>query len=742
MSNRVVPAWTSFNAGELSPLMDGRTDQDKYFSGTKRQLNFIPRVTGPTSRRGGSRYLGTTKNNGAVDLRPFEFSAAQSYVLEFGNQYLRFWVNRGLLLNGGSPYEIATPFTSANLINSEGSPALRSVQSGDIAWMCHAEGAVAPQKLQRFGATNWTISPSPFLNGPFNDVNPSNTITVSASAETGVVTLTASSAIFTSAMIGTSFYMESNDPGLINAWSSDRIYTVGNITRYQGNVYEITSVGITPSASPPVHLRGSARDVPNSATYLYLHSGYGWVQITAVASGTSATATVISRLPAAVTGAGNTVRWAKAAFDSQQGWPTAVGFYRERLVWGRGRQLFFSVVGSFDDHSAKEGPDVTAETAIRLTLSVDKLDAIRWLSQNNALLLSGSRNEVSVSEQTVQKVFAADNVKGVPQTEYGGRLLPAFRVGDAVLFVQRGGKKLREMKYSFEIDRFKADDLTVLADHILQPGVLEMDFALEPDSVLHCVLANGTLASLVYNRDRGVIAWAPQQLGGSTATTSYGVVESIACISSPDTSRDDTWLCVRRVINGSTVRYVEVIESNRLSDTDKTDAFYVDSGLTYSGAPVTTITGLGHLEGQTVQVLADGGVHADCVVASGQITLNRPASKAQIGLGFTSILQTMRPEAGAQDGSGQTRRRSISNVFFRFDKSLGGKAGPSLDRLDPLPGAFTSAAVIGDIPELYSGDREIAWPATFDTDAYIYLVQDQPLPMTVVAIVPRMVVND
>jgi hypothetical protein len=102
----------------------------------------------------------------------------------------------------------------------------------------------------------------------------------------------------------------------------------------------------------------------------------------------------------------------------------------------------------------------------------------------------------------------------------------------------------------------------------------------------------------------------------------------------------------------------------------------------------------------------------------------------------------MRPEAGVQDGSGQTRRRSISNCFFRFDKSLGGKVGPSLDRLDPLPGAFTSATQLGEIPDLFTGDREVSWPATFDTNAYICLVQDQPLPMTVVAIVPRMVVND
>lgn len=739
MSNRVVPAWNSFNAGELSPFMDGRTDQEKYFSGTKSQLNFIPRITGPTARRGGTRYIGNTKNNGAIDLRTFEFSAVQSYVLEFGNQYLRFWVNRGQLLSGGSPYEIATPFTAANLINSEGSPALRTAQSGDVMWICHAEGAVAPQKLQRFGATNWTISQAPFANGPFNDVDPTQTITVTASAATGTVTLTASSSIFTAAMVGTSFYMESTDPSIVQPWKSGATYIAGTISRYQGNAY-LVATGGTSDGVPPVHLRGSARD--GGVVFQYLHSGYGWARITAVASGTSATATVISRFPAECVSPNTTTRWAKAAFDSVQGWPTAVGFYRERLVWGRGRQLFFSVVGSFDDHSRRDGPDITAETAIKLTLAVDKLDAVRWISNNNALILSGSRSEVSISEQTQQKVFAADNVKGVPQTEYGGRLLPPLRVGDSILFVQRGGKKLREMKYSFEVDRFRADDLTVLAEHILQAGVVDLDFALEPDNVLWCVLADGTLAALIYNRERGVIGWTPHALGGSTASTPYGFVENVACIASPDTTRDDVWLCVRRLINGQTVRQIEVMESNRLAESDQTEAFYVDCGITYSGGAASTITGLGHLEGQTVQVLADGGVHADCVVSGGQIALNRPASKVHVGLGFQSVLQTMRPEAGVQDGSGQTRRRSISNVFFRLHKSLGGKAGPSLDRLDPLPGAFSNASKIGEIPSLFTGDIEISWPAAFDTDGYVCVVQDQPLPMTVVAIVPRMVVND
>jgi hypothetical protein len=740
MSQRVAPIWNSFNAGELSPFMDGRTDQDKYFAGCKTLLNMLPRVTGPASRRGGTRFIGQTKNNGFVDLRPWEFSAAQSYVLEFGNLYLRFWVNRGQLLNSGTPYEVVTPFTTAMLTNSEGGSGLRTAQSADVMWLCHCDGVVQPQKLQRLGATNWTMTNAPFENGPFNDVNPTQTITVSSSAETGTTTLTASSAVFTAAMIGTSFYMETVDPSAVQPWKPGATYATSDIRRYEGNVYVCTAGG-TSGAYPPIQLRGKAKD-GDAVEWEYLHSAYGWARITAVASGTSATATIIKRIPAECVGGNSTTRWAKASFDSVQGWPTAVGFYRERLVWGRGRQLFLSTVGSFDDHSPKDGPDVTAETGMRLTLAVDRLDSIRWLTNNNALLLSGSRSEIAVSEQTPQRVFASDNVKAVPQTEYGARLLQPLRVGDAILYVQRGGRKMREMKYSFEIDRFKADDVTVLAEHILASGVVDMDFALEPDTALWCVMSDGSLAAMTYNRERGVVGWTRHQLGGATATTAYGFVEAVACIASPDTTRDDAWVCVRRVINGVTVRFIEVIESNRLNESQQALGFFVDAGLSYNGTPATIITGLDHLEGQTVQVMADGGAHADCVVSSGQITLNRASSIVNVGLGYTSVLQTMRAEPGARDGSGQTRRRSISNCFFRLYETLGGKVGPALDRLDPLPGALTGGSLIGAIPEQFTGDREVPWPATFDTDGYIYVVQDQPLPMTVVAIVPRMVVND
>jgi len=164
--------------------------------------------------------------------------------------------------------------------------------------------------------------------------------------------------------------------------------------------------------------------------------------------------------------------------------------------------------------------------------------------------------------------------------------------------------------------------------------------------------------------------------------------------------------------------------------------------LTYTGAPATTISGLGHLEGQTVQVLVDGSTHADRVVTSGAITLDRSGSTVHVGLRFDSILHTMRPELGSSAGTGQSRRRSVVAAAFRLLETVGGKFGPSLDKLTPIK-TLRTAAPIGTPMPLFTGDTDVLpLPSNSGTDGYIVFVQDQPLPATIVAIMPRMEVND
>ncbi|MEN6527590.1 MAG: hypothetical protein ABFD65_13995 [Candidatus Polarisedimenticolia bacterium] len=751
---RARPTVTSFNAGELSPLLDGRVDQDKYFSGCKQLSNFIPTVQGPARRRGGTRRVGEVKSSAQrAWLTDFVFSVGQAYVLEFGDLYLRFWTNRGQLLNGGAPYEIASPYTAANLTTAEGTFALRTLQSGDVMWIVHAEGKYPPYRLSRLGATNWTLAPETFNGGPFRDINTDAAVIVGASGVTGSVTLTASTPIFTADHIGSLFLLESMNPGTVPPFQGGVAYAAGALVRNGGNVYEAqnsgTGVGSSLQRYVPVHTEGDAFD--GIITWRYLHSGYGWGRITSVvAGGLQAQMDVIQRLPAEVAGGNFTRRWAHSHFSAAYGWPTTVAFFRERLVYTRGRTAFLSSVGDFNNFARRDAGLVTKETAMVLTLASDKFDNIRWIAQSRSLLLGSARAELSLQEQTTQTVFAADNAQNVPQTEYGSRLLRPLRVGESVLFVERAGHRIRDTRFSFEIDRYKAEDLTVLSEHLFdgseiigdvergQREIVDWCYQQQRDSIVWCVLSDGTLAGLVINRERGVIAWTPHYIGGPEGAT---FVEAVQSIPSPDGRTDDLWMIVRRTVNGQTQRSVEYMTDYRLVKLGAAEAVHVDGSVTYRGAPLTTITGMPYFEGQTVSVCVDGANHPDRVVAGGAITLDRPGSLVHIGYRFVSRMQTMRLEVQGGAGTSQTARKAIAEAWLRLQSTIGGRVGPTFDRMDEIK-TLDPRKPVGTPPALYSGDYKVQFPAGFDTDGYVCFEQRMPLPATLVAVVLRVQIND
>lgn len=212
-----------------------------------------------------------------------------------------------------------------------------------------------------------------------------------------------------------------------------------------------------------------------------------------------------------------------------------------------------------------------------------------------------------------------------------------------------------------------------------------------------------------------------------------GVVESITAI--PSGAEDQVYLSVKRTINGSTVRHIVFMESIFFG-TDITDAFYVDSGLTYDSTATTTISGLNHLEGETVQILADGSAHADKTVSGGVVTLDRSASTVHVGYSFDSKVQTLRMEGGADDGVSQGKIKRIHGATIRFLDTVGAEIGPDEDNLDRLPFRDSSMAMDEAVP-MFDGDKEISFPSGYDNDARVFVRQTQPLPMTILAVMRR-----
>lgn len=768
---KASPLRSSFNAGELSPLMAGRPDVAKYSNGCDELVNFIPTVQGPAVRRAGTRYVSTIKTqSNRTWLATFEFSNSQAYVLEFGHQYIRFYTNHGQVQSGGSPYEISTPYSSSDLTDTvDGTFTLSMVQSGDVIYIAHPSYPL--QKLSRLGNTNWTIAAAVLTNGPFKTQNSDRSVTMYASATSGSgVTLTASSAVFTSAMVGSYVYLEPADLSATKPWtagqelsrgtsggSGSNVY--GTIRRSDGKTYKCTTSGQATGdnnvwrtgPNKPIHTYGTEADGDGNGIsgttcqrqgldWQFIDSGFGYVKITAFSSSTSVTVTVQgdNPLPSGVVGSGNaTFRWALGSFSAVEGYPSKVTFFRERLALAMGQKLYFSVAGDFENFAAKnDSGEVVADRGIQVTISSDEVNAVQWLVPTQALLIGTAGGEFACSENTSSEAFGPGNVKIEQQTSEGSRSVTPQRVGYSTLFVQRSGRKVKEAAYNFQQNGYVTNDLTILAEHVTKGGIVQTAWHKEPYVAMWAVRTDGELLGFTFNKEQDVLGWHRHIIGGAFGSGD-AVVESVAVIPGPNRDRDDLWVIVKRTINGSTKRYVEYLEAEYKDGDAQSSAFYVDSGATYSGSPASTISGLSWLEGQEVQILADGAAHPNRTVTSGAVTLQRSASVVQVGLPYASTLRTTRIDAGAGDGTSQGKTKRITKVTFRFYNTLGAKVGPDETMLDRIE-FRTGSDLMDQAPPLFTGDKgPVDWPGGYDFDGFIMVKQDQPLPMTVVAIMPQ-----
>ncbi|MEY2875306.1 MAG: hypothetical protein RLZZ373_2677 [Pseudomonadota bacterium] len=773
-----TPIQTAFNGGELSPLMSGRVDVSKYAAGCKRLVNFLSSVEGPAFARAGTIYVGAVKTSAnRTWLLRFEFSATDSYILEVGDQYIRFKYNRAEVVasgvvayNGGTAYvpgdlasrlgvnyyckaattgnqppnatywhpltgttyEIPSPFAGADLTNADGTFALRAVQTGDVVYLVHPD--YAPRKLSRYSGTRWTLDAVDFSPPPFKDEN-TTTTTIYASAKTGSgVTLTASAAVFTTAHVGQYIKLTEKDVRDVEQWEAGKAVIIGDIRRSDGKNYSALNAATTGSVKP-THSTGAAYDGDGAVQWQFDDPGYGWIKVTGYSSATVVTGTVISQLPAGAVGAGNpTTRWNFQAWNATDGYPTACTFFRERLVFARDETLWFSVSGDFENFATEIDGQITADAGFERTLSSDRNNSIQWLSPGDVLLVGTVGDEWAISKATTTEAFGPANCEAKRQSTYGSSSVNPQRVGSETLFMQSSGVKARAMKFQITEDGFESPDLCAYSRHILKPGVVDMAYQQEPWSVLWCVRSDGVLAGMTFSREQEVFCWHRHLFDG-------GVVECVECIPSPDGTRDDLWLIVRYTINGSTKRYIAYLADDADEDTAQEDWKYADMMLTYDGAPATTISGLGHLEGEEVWVLADGARHPNRTVASGAITLQLAASVVQVGLPCDGILETMDLEGGSATGSAQGKTRRANVVTLRLYNSLGGRAGPDDDNLTEIR-YRTPAVPMGSAPEPFTGDAEIEWPGDYEKTMQVVVVKDRPMPMTLVAVMPQLVVQD
>ena len=794
---RVSSIITNFRAGEISPRLEGRIDLQKYNEAVKDLSNMIVFPQGGTTRRPGTYYAGTTKDGGQVRLINFEFSDEQAYVLEFGNNYIRIFKDGGLvteattaitaitkanpavvtanshgLSNGdrvfiasvggmtevnnieftvagattntfqlsginssafttytsggtvGKIVEVTTTYTTAQLST------INYAQSADVLFLAQQDHA--PAKLTRTSHTSWTLTDIDFTDGPYLDENITST-TLYASADTGSVTITASAALFASTDVGRLIRFREVLEVNYDEWAASTSYANNDFVRYNGHVYkQVTGSTQTSGNTPPVHTSGT--ETYGLIDWEYRHDDTGYVKITGFTSSTVVTATVkeddggVSVLPHNIVGSSNaTTKWSLGSFSSTTGFPRAIGFYEERLYFAgttdQPQTIFGSVSADFENHT----PGTEDDAAINVTIASDQVNVIKHLLPARFLQLLTTSAEFTLSGGAGSEPVTPTNVNVLRETTFGTGNVKPLRAGNSTILIQKGAEKVKEITFDLDTDGLLGVDLTVLADHLARGGLTDMVWQQEPELLLWFVHADGRLIGLTYDRANATVGWHEHSLGGS------GIVESITAI--PSGAEDQVYLSVKRTIDGSTVRHIVYLKSLYFND-DVADAFFVDSGLTYDGGATTTITSLNHLEGETVTILADGAAHADKTVSNGTITLDRSASKVHVGYGYSSSLETLRMEAGAEDGISQGKIKRIHGVTARFFQTVGAELGPDTSNLDRLPFRDSSMAMDEAVP-LFTGDKEISFPSGYDNDAKIVIRQTQPLPMTILAIMRR-----
>ena len=676
MMGRVAVELTNFTGGELSPRLDGRNDLAKYNSGCKTLENMIVYPHGSASRRSGTQFVAEVKDSTKkTRLISFEFSTVQTYILEFGDQYIRFYKDNGQILSGGSPYEISSPYLEAELFD------IKFAQSADTMYICHPNHA--PKKITRSGHTNWTLVDDVIINGPFMDHNVETTTANPSHKSVGQTTT-----VTFSSTTG------------INANQGFLSTDVGRLVHIQDGHFKITSV--------------------TSTTVV--------VGIVIVDLGISSS---------------TTTDFALGAFSDTTGYPSCVTFFEQRLVFAattaQPQTIFFSRSADYENFDDKYHQTVADDDAIVYTIASNQVNAIRFLTATRTLIIGTAGGEFAADGGGTGEAITPTNILINKQSNHGAANVDGISLGNATLFLQRAKRKIRELAYNFDVDGYVAPDLTILAEHITESGITQMAYQEEPNSIVWCVRTDGQLLGFTYQREQQVTAWHRHIFGGSFGSGN-AVCESVEVLPTDD-SEYQVWVIIKRTINGVTKRYVEYLHKFDFDETDDTSFNYLDSQLAYDGSATTTISGLDHLEGETVSVLADGSTHPDKVVSSGGITLDRSSTKVKVGLPYVSLLQTMRIDAGANNGTSQSKTKRIYEITARLYESIGIEIGPDLNNMERIPFRSSANAMDSGI-NVFTGDKEIEFRGNYETDGFIFVRQNQPLPLTVLSLYPRLITND
>ncbi|RKX27485.1 MAG: hypothetical protein DRP45_00950 [Candidatus Zixiibacteriota bacterium] len=420
-------------------------------------------------------------------------------------------------------------------------------------------------------------------------------------------------------------------------------------------------------------------------------------------------------------------------------YPSVVSLYQQRSVFAatpnEPQHVWGSVVGDIYDFTVPG--TATDEDPFTYQIASDSVNAINWLSTGERITVGTVGAEFSLGSTRDGEALTATNVKVVRETNYGSaRHVDPIRIDNSVLYVQFGERKIREHAYDIYSNGSTGADATIFSEHITQTGIIETAYQNEPDSILWALRNDGKLAGLTYERQQKILAWHQHNLGGTDSSIiSVAATNSTIDPTSSDyaPNADEVWLAVERTIDGATHTYIETMVSQDATEVVQAEMYHLDCGLIGNfPAGTSTVSGLAHLEGETVQVVVDGATHPDRVVSSGAISLDGTYNDVQVGYQEDAIIETMPLTEGGNQGDAFMQMKRISRVRLLLHETLGVMIGPNDDELDRIhmgPGLMNNA------PGLVTGIEVEDFPGDFEREGTIVIKQTQPLPLTVLALV-------
>lgn len=746
----------AFAAGELSPQLFGRLDLAKFQTGLAKCLNFQVTPQGPVQNRPGFRFVQRVRSNVAV-LIPFSFNALQTFALEFGPGYIRFHTNGATLLEApknitavsqaspgvftsaahgfaignwlqlgtmpgmpqlsgrwvvvdtvptantftltdlfGAPistaglgpytgggtaarvYEVLTPYTAADLFD------LHYVQSADVLTICHQNHA--PRELRRLGATNWTINAVSF--GP----------RMAAPGVPGIAAYGPGGGPVppeTLAYVATSVDGATGEESLAGPAAS----TGWNLS-VSGNYVDVQPSWVTPQ--PPARLN-----------VYKLNGVYGYVgQVTPGAAFRDANVQPDTS---------KTPPQAFTPFASES--PRAVSYFEQRRCFGGGGvnpQTIWMTRSGTESNLTYSIPSQD-DDAITARIVAREAQVVRHLVPLGDLLALTSGGVWRITSSDGGPITPA-SFSARPQSYIGASNVQPVVTSNSVLYAPDRGSHIREVRYSWETQTFQADDISVLAPHLFDyESIVQLAYSRAPLQTLWAVRGDGILLGLTHVPEHEVKAWHQHD--------TQGAFESVCAVAEGD--EDGVYVIVRREVNGQTVRYIERMSTRQFETVE--DAFFVDAGATYAGAPTSTISGLHHLEGKQVVALADGGVETAKTVTGGSITLDAPASKVHVGLAYSADFQSMPLALEGAAALGQGPVKNINKVLLRVRRSSGVAAGPTFDNLRSYDGAGAGDDDFDDAAALEDGIIEIRLSPKWQRDGQVCVRQANPLPLTILS---------